>query len=165
MVLYGVTGKALELDANVWRQLLAAATSHGWRPKGAAAPPREVLSGPAQTSSASWAGDYTQPQGQEVTRRDAAALAFSLRTFAASAGSVAVPATLNPFLEICDHGGFVICNGVDAPAAQAEASESQFSHSLASLAMNLGAAVPPHASPVPVLCKGSETHLHSTQSK
>lgn len=165
MVLYGVTGKSLEMDADVWRQLLAAATSHGWQSMGTTAPPRVVLSDPAQTSSASWTGDYTQPQGQEVTRRDAAALAFSLRAFAASAGSVAVPATLNPFLEICDHGGFVICNGVDAPAAQAEAPESQFSHSLASLAMNLGAAVPPRTSPVPVSRKESQIGLQSTQSR
>lgn len=165
MVLYGVTGKALELDADVWRQLLAAATSHGWRSMGTTAPPRAVLSDPAQTSSASWTGDYTQPQGQEVTRRDAAALACSLRAFAASAGSVAVPATLNPFLEICDHGGFVICAGVDLPIAQTEASDSAFSHSLARLAINLGAAVPPRASSVQVLRNQSEAGIGSTQNR
>lgn len=164
MVLYGVTGKALELDADVWRQLLAAATSHGWRPKGAAAPPREVLSGPAPTSP-SWTGDYAQPQGQEVTRRDAAALASSLRAFAASAGSAGVPATLNPFLEICDHGGFLICAGVDLPIAQTEASDSAFSHSLARLAINLGAAVPPRTSSVPVLRNQSEAGIGSTQNR
>jgi len=85
--------------------------------------------------------------------------------FAASADAGGIPPALTEFLEICDHGGFLICVSVDMPTTQDEVSESQFSHSLASLAMNLGAAVPPRTSPVLVLRKGSETGLHSTQSR
>lgn len=164
MVLYGVTGKSLEMDATVWQQILAAATSHGWQPKGTATPPRAVFPGSAQ-APLSWVGEYAQPHGQEVTRRDAAALASSLRAFTNSTSAVDIPGALTPFLELCDHGGFIICTGASLSDPQMRAPESQFAHSLASLAMSLGAAVQPRKSPIPALQKTPETVHRSTQSR
>jgi hypothetical protein len=143
MVLYGVTGKALELDMEVWRQLLAAASLRGWKPLGTAAPPRSVF--PTLAESCPWTGSYDQPAGQEVTRKDAAALADNLRGIlnTAEPRNILLLPTIKNLLDLCRHGGFVICEGTAVPATREPVSATHFTSSIASLSQNLGTSVSP----------------------
>ena len=146
MVLYGVTGKALELAIETWRQLLAVASSRGWTPGGTAALPRTIF--PGQPEPSPWTGAYDQPFGQEVSRKDATALAESLMGTPDSRETHNILPLLGDFLELCRHGGFVICDGTAATVTPDSIREAQFTTSLVNLTNNLGVSLHPgQASP------------------
>lgn len=78
MTLFSHLGAELSLGREQWDELLRLATAAGWKPQGTQRPPVR-FDGPEPE----WNGDYARPEGQTVSRTDAAALAHALENTSA----------------------------------------------------------------------------------
>src|ERR1039458_3053859 len=71
VTLFDARGHFLQLPAKRWARALGTAMAHGWRPAGAAPPPRQWgLNVPPQPQEP-WDRRYEEPLGQCVTAPDA----------------------------------------------------------------------------------------------
>jgi hypothetical protein len=102
MELINIFGERLSIDAKLWKTVLNVAQAHGWRPQ-RPGPAAMDLAG----SRSELAVDYFAPVGQEVTRADAAALADSLRSAAAS--ELKLQSNLEAIAAYSSRSGFLLC--------------------------------------------------------
>jgi hypothetical protein len=105
VTLFDARGHFLQLPAKRWAKALSTAMAHGWRPAGAAPPPRQWgLNVPPQPQEP-WDGRYEEPLGQCVTAPDAQQFAQALGRAMEREGN----AKLARLAGFAKAGGFLVC--------------------------------------------------------
>ena len=105
VTLFDARGHFLQLPAKRWAKALSTAMAHGWRPAGAAPPPRQWgLNVPPQPQEP-WDGRYEEPLGQCVTAPDAQQFAQALGRAMEREGN----ARLARLAGFAKAGGFLVC--------------------------------------------------------
>lgn len=98
-MLYHVTGVCYSLPDTAWSQALEIARERGWNPSPTLPPPVPI----ASRGDREWHGRYEPAAGQEVSRKDAAAMATAL-------GEIHTPDWLAGLARFAARGGFLICH-------------------------------------------------------
>jgi hypothetical protein len=105
VTLFDARGHFLQLPAKRWARALSTAMAHGWRPTGAAPPPRQWgLNVPPQPQE-HWDGRYEEPLGQCVTAPDAQQFAQALGRAIKREGN----AQLARLAGFANAGSFLVC--------------------------------------------------------
>jgi hypothetical protein len=105
ITLFDARGQFLQLPAKRWAGALSTAMAHGWRPAGAAPPPRHwELNVPPQPQE-HWDGHYEEPLGQCVTAPDAQQFAQALGRAMEREGN----AKLAQLAGFANTGSFLVC--------------------------------------------------------
>jgi hypothetical protein len=104
VALFDAGGHFLQLPAKRWARALGIAMAHGWRPAGAAPPPRQWgLNAPQPQGH--WEGRYEEPLGQCVTATDAQQFAQALGRAMEREGN----AKLAQLAGFANAGSFLVC--------------------------------------------------------
>src|ERR1035441_5969789 len=105
VTLFDAGGHFLQLPAKRWEKALGTAMAHGWRPAGAAPPPRHWGLNVRPQPQEHWDGRYEEPLGQCVTEPDARQFAQALGKAMEREGSE----KLTRLAEFANAGGFLVC--------------------------------------------------------
>src|ERR1035437_6268577 len=104
VTLFDAGGHFLQLPAKRWARALGTAMAHGWRPAGAAPPPRQWGLNVTPQPQEQWDERYEEPLGQCVTAPDAQQFAQALGRAMEREGN----AKLARLAEFANAGGFLV---------------------------------------------------------
>ena len=105
VTLFDAGGHFLQLPAKRWEKALGSAMAHGWRPAGAAPPPRHWGLNVRPQPQEDWDGRYEEPLGQCVTAPDAQQFAQALGRAMEREGN----AKLARLAGFANAGSFLVC--------------------------------------------------------
>ena len=105
VTLFDAHGQFLQLPAKRWARALGTAMAHGWRPAGAAPPPRHWGLNVRPQPQEQWDGRYEEPLGQCVTAPDAQQFAQALGRAMEREGN----AKLAQLAGFANAGSFLVC--------------------------------------------------------
>jgi len=105
VTLFDSGGRFLQLPSKRWARALATAMANGWRPTGAAPPPRHWGLNVRPQPQEHWDGRYEEPLGQCVTEPDARQFAQALGRAMEREGNE----KLARLAEFANAGGFLVC--------------------------------------------------------
>src|SRR5664279_5948753 len=105
VTLFDSGGRFLQLPSKRWARALATAMANGWRPTGAAPPPRHWGLNVRPQPQEHWDGRYEEPLGQCVTAPDARQFAQALGRAMEREGN----AKLAQLVRFANAGSFLVC--------------------------------------------------------